>query len=232
MSPLSRPPHLPLPLPTIISFTYAQLFLRPAYLIVNVTGPPIYKGKNANHFDPRSALWEGEGARAFWQVCVSTFGVLLALSGVGYAMSTFGVMTVLAFYVMPYLVVNMNLVLITFLQHTDVAVPHYREKDFSWVRGALCTVDRSYGWLLDHVFHHISDTHVVHHLFHTMPFYHAREATMAVREKLGAYYLADHTPIPTALYKSMSQCVYIDDSGGTVFFKNCSQFNAELKKNA
>jgi omega-6 fatty acid desaturase (delta-12 desaturase) len=43
-------------------------------------------------------------------------------------------------------------------------------------------VDRSFGPLLDHTFHHIVDTHVCHHLFSTMPFYHAQEATQAIRK--------------------------------------------------
>lgn len=33
-----------------------------------------------------------------------------------------------------------------------------------WLRGALSTVDRSYG-ILDYFHHHIADTHVAHHLF-------------------------------------------------------------------
>ena len=44
----------------------------------------------------------------------------------------------------------------------------------NWLRGALCTVDRSFGWLLNRTLHHITDTHVCHHLFSKMPFYHAQ----------------------------------------------------------
>lgn len=29
----------------------------------------------------------------------------------------------------------------------------------------MSTIDRSYGWVLDTVFHNITDTHVAHHLF-------------------------------------------------------------------
>lgn len=47
------------------------------------------------------------------------------------------------------------------------------QDEFDWLRGALSTVDRSFGVVLNHVFHRITDTHVAHHLFHTMPFYHA-----------------------------------------------------------
>ena len=42
------------------------------------------------------------------------------------------------------------------------ALPHYEASEWDWLRGALATVDRSYG-LLDHVFHHIADTHVRRH---------------------------------------------------------------------
>lgn len=76
-------------------------------------------------------------------------------------------------YVVPYLWVNAWLVCITLLQHTHLALPHYTDAEWDWLRGALSTVDRSYG-PLDTVFHHIADTHVAHHLFSTMPHYHAQ----------------------------------------------------------
>lgn len=63
--------------------------------------------------------------------------------------------------------------MITLLQHTHPSLPHYNDKEWEWLRGALSTVDRSYG-LLDIVFHHIADTHVCHHLFSAMPHYHAQ----------------------------------------------------------
>ena len=80
-------------------------------------------------------------------------------------------------YVIPYLVVNNWLVMITLLQHTHPKLPHYNDKEWDWLRGALATVDRSFGFL-DFFFHHIADTHVAHHLFSTMPHYHAEEVTM------------------------------------------------------
>ena len=76
-------------------------------------------------------------------------------------------------YIAPYLIVNMWLVMITLLQHTHPSLPHYSDQEWEWLRGALSTVDRSYG-LLDIVFHHIADTHVCHHLFSAMPHYHAQ----------------------------------------------------------
>ena len=59
-------------------------------------------------------------------------------------------------------------------QHTHPALPHYVDGEWEWLRGALATVDRSYGRVLDAVFHHITDTHVAHHLFPQMPHYHAQ----------------------------------------------------------
>lgn len=50
-------------------------------------------------------------------------------------------------YVGPLMVVNFYLVLITLLQHTHPALPHYDEAEWDWLRGALSTVDRDYGFL-------------------------------------------------------------------------------------
>jgi len=55
----------------------------------------------------------------------------------------------------------MFLVTITFLQHSDPKIVHFDEAEWTWLRGALCTVDRTMGWFLDHKLHHIVDTHVV-----------------------------------------------------------------------
>ena len=55
----------------------------------------------------------------------------------------------------------------------------------SYWQGALCTLDRDYG-VLNKVFHNITDTHVAHHLFSTMPHYHAMEATKAIKPLLGS----------------------------------------------
>ena len=201
--------------------------------MANVTGPPANKGKNASHFSTGSVLWDDEPDNEvvrYNQVVVSILGFFLSVAASAAACYTFGPTAYALYYFLPYLVVNANLVLITYLQHTDPQVPHFRAGKFNFLQGALSTVDRSYGWLLDHVFHHISDTHVVHHLFHTMPFYHAQEATLAVREMLGDYYLSDHTPIPLALWNTFRQCKYVEDSGDVVYYKSPQEFNKGLTK--
>lgn len=124
------------------------------------------------------------------------------------------------YYFVPYLVTNYHLVLITYLQHTDVFVPHFRGKEWNWLRGALCTVDRSFGVVLDHCFHHIADTHVCHHLFSKIPFYHAEEATQAIKKVIGPYYLRDETLIAKALWRSYYCCQYVEDKDTVIFYKN------------
>ncbi len=132
----------------------------------------------------------------------------------------FGINSYICFYFIPYLIVNYHLVLITYLQHTDVFMPHFVDNEWDWLRGALCTVDRSFGPTLDYFFHHISDTHVAHHLFSYMPFYHAQEATEAIKKVLGVYYLKDETPIWTALWRSFRNCKYIEDTDPIAFYKS------------
>ncbi|CAM9148732.1 unnamed protein product [Chrysoparadoxa australica] len=188
----------------------------PGYLVFNCTGPRKYHGKSISHFNPWAAMFE---ERDRMDIVVSDLGFFAALAGLCYAISTLGFATVGAFYLAPFLITNGYLVLITYLQHTDVFMPHFRGDEWNWFRGALCTVDRSFGAIIDHTIHHIADTHVCHHLFHKMPFYHAQEATEAIKGVLGDYYLADSTSIPKALWRSYTCCKFIEDDGGIVFYK-------------
>ena len=69
------------------------------------------------------------------------------------AAATFGPLAVVAAYVGPYVVVNAWLVGYTWLQHTDVDVPHYADDEWSWLLGAFQTIDRPYGRLVDALHH-------------------------------------------------------------------------------
>ena len=46
-----------------------------------------------------------------------------------------GFASVAAFYLIPYMIANYHLVLITYLQHTDVFMPHFRGTEWTWLRG-------------------------------------------------------------------------------------------------
>ena len=190
---------------------------RPGYLMMNAAGPAKYQGAaHKSHFHPAAALFADR--QRLW-VAASDVGFVVAVVALAAACVRFGAVAVLAYYGVPYLIVNAHLVLITLLQHTDTYIPHYREPAFDWLRGALSTLDRSFGPVLDRVFHHINDTHVVHHLFSHMPWYNAEAATAALRGKLGRYYLRDETPIATALWRAWRECRFVDDDGDVVFYR-------------
>ena len=189
----------------------------PGYLVFNATGPAKYRGKNASHFSPNSELFDDKDRPLVWQSVAVYFGVVAILAQL---IATYGFGNVAFYYFIPLMITNYHLVLITYLQHTDVYLPHFRGKEWNWLRGALCTVDRSFGPVLDHTFHHITDTHVCHHLFSKMPFYHAQEATEHIRRVLGPYYMKDDTPIARALWRSYSSCQFVEDGEDVVFYKN------------
>lgn len=178
---------------------WVMLFLGwPGYLLANLSGRP-YNAKWVNHFMPSSPIFS-EKERVF--IVLSDLGVVLMLGVVLAFVKSYGFAWVACVYGAPYLIVNLFLVLITFLQHTDASLPHYSGEEWDWLRGALASIDRDYG-ILNYVFHHINDTHVVHHLFSYMPHYHAEEATRAVRKLLGSYYMSDFaTPIATSLWRT------------------------------
>ena len=56
-----------------------------------------------------------------------------------------------------------DLVMFTFLHHSDPTIPHYRKPAWSFLRGAAATVDRPLlGWMGRFFFHNISHDHVAH----------------------------------------------------------------------
>ncbi|KAG0480240.1 hypothetical protein HPP92_010836 [Vanilla planifolia] len=180
----------------------------PLYLAFNVSGRPY--PRFASHYDPYSPIYN-DRERA--QIFLSDTGVISVLYFLYRLSSTFSFSWVVRVYGVPLLIVNGWLVLITYLQHTHPALPHYDSSEWDWLRGALATVDRDYG-LLNRVFHNITDTHVAHHLFSTMPHYHAMEATKAIRPVLGEYYRMDDTPVVKAMWREASECIYVEEEDG------------------
>ena len=180
----------------------------PAYLLFGATGGPAYGV--SNHFIPKwpfnKALWPGRWAK---KVIHSDFGIVAMLGMLGLWAAKFGLMSVMALYVGPLMFTNMWLVGYTWLQHTDVDVPHFTANEFSYMRGAMTTIDRPYGKLLDHLHHKIGSTHVAHHIDCTIPHYHAREATDAIAKNWPDLYLFDPTPIHKALWRISANCVAV-----------------------
>jgi len=185
----------------------------PAYLLANISGQKHETW--TSHFRPDAPIFEPKQWSA---VVISIIGVLGMGSVLAVAGYIWGSLAVLKYYVVPYMFVNMWLVMITYLQHTDARVPHFPNEEWNFLLGALATVDRDYG-TLNHFFHHIGDTHVTHHLFSQMPHYHAQEATEHVKRVIGKHYLRDDTNVWKSLWKSYRECRFVENSGKILWYK-------------
>jgi len=186
----------------------------PAYLSFNVVAQK-YKTR-ANHFEPSSPLFNDK--QRFY-ILVSDLALIVVGLLFAFVVHKIGFLSFVFYYGVPYLWVNFWLVTITYLQHTHYDVPHYRGSEWTFLRGALATVDRNYG-ILNQWFHHIGDTHVCHHIFSKMPHYHAEEASEYLKPLLGKYYKFDDTPIFEALWQTRRFCKFVDDQGEILHFKN------------
>ena len=169
------------------------------------------------------------------KIIISTVTTVATLGALVYAKFEYGVLPVVCWYWGPYTFVNFWLVLYTWLQHTDPSIPHYGEGEWTWVRGALSTIDRPYG-IFDFFHHRIGSTHVVHHLFHEMPFYNAWEATVAVKAFLEpkGLYNYDPTPFWKAMWRIAKTCHYVDGTDGIQYFKSLEDvpLSKDTKKKA
>ncbi|KAG9286487.1 hypothetical protein G9A89_014653 [Geosiphon pyriformis] len=205
------------PIFTLLYLIGQQLIGWPLYLTLNKSGSQRYQGKNwVNHYNPYAPIFTPD---QFREIIISDIGIAMMLGVLAYFSYTFSFLHVVKYYLIPYLVVNHWLVMITFLQHTDARLPHYRDGQWDFVRGAASTVDRHYGFL-DNIFHKISSTHVAHHYFSEMPHYHAEEATKHLAKLMGPYYIRDDEPIFKALWKSYNECRFIEEDGEIVFYKH------------
>ncbi|KAG5642154.1 hypothetical protein DXG03_003558 [Asterophora parasitica] len=198
----------------------------PAYIIVNASGQRRYP-KGTNHFKPSSVMFK---PHQWADIIISDLGILLWAAAIGYSIYEFGFATVFRLYLVPYLWVNHWLVLITFLQHTDPLLPHYRAPEFTFPRGALATMDRNLlgdcgsimAWLGAHATNGISETHVLHHVSSKIPHYHAWEASAALKKKLAKRGLTLEGGAGgwAEVYRVYKECKFVEDEGDVVFFKN------------
>ncbi|CAK9140972.1 unnamed protein product [Ilex paraguariensis] len=193
----------------VISLTVTLTLGWPLYLAFNVSGRPY--DRFACHYDPYGPIYND---RERLQIYISDTGVIAAAYLLYRVAVAKGLVWLVCVYGVPLLIVNGFLVLITYLQHTHPSLPHYDSSEWDWLRGALATVDRDYG-VLNKVFHNITDTHVTHHLFSTMPHYHAMEATKAIKPILGEYYQFDGLPFYKAMWREARECIYVEPDEGT-----------------
>lgn len=87
------------------------------------------------------------------------------------------------------------------------------------------------GFIGRHLLHGIIETHVLHHYVSTIPFYHADEATEAIKPIMGKHYRSDTKDGPwgfmRALYTSSRMCQWVEPSAdaegsgkGVLFYRN------------
>lgn len=201
----------------------------PAYLWIGATGGP--KRGMTNHYwpdpittpdMPKKELFPGNWKEKVWR---SDIGIAAMFGALGAWAFCNGIPQVMALYGGPLIVVNAWLVIYTWLQHTDVDVPHFEMDDHNFVKGAFHTIDRPYDkldpWgLIDFLHHKIGTTHVAHHYDSTIPHYKAEEATNAIKENYPELYLYDPTPIPQALWRICKGCTAVEKRGDKFIWKN------------
>jgi omega-3 fatty acid desaturase (delta-15 desaturase) len=108
--------------------------------------------------------------------------------------------------------------LVTFLHHTDNSLPWYRGKDWYFLKGAISTIDHDYGFIND--IHHNIGTHVVHHIFLSIPHYNLKEATEAVKPVMGEYYRKSNVSIWTAFWDAYKTCHFVANTGSKIYYQS------------
>ena len=203
----------------------------PLYLLFGVAG-------GSDSGSPTSHFWLGKpfrhGRRHLFPASfrplmrLSNLGVLTMLMILGLAAMASSPVRVLCVYGLPYLVINAWLVSYTWLQHTDLDIPHFSKEEWTWVKGALQTVDRPYGPLLNVLHHGIGATHVCHHINPRIPHYNAWRDTELLRKRFPQLMRYDPTPIPQALWRIASRCAVVqrDDATGEYVYARAAQLSA------
>lgn len=185
------------------------LLAYPAYLVGRSPG------KKGSHFLPSSPLFRPSEK---WDVLTSSILWLMMVGFLGFLTYQFGWLFLVKYYLVPYVVFVIWLDLVTYLHHTEPDVPWYRGDDWYFLKGALSTVDRSYG-LFDPI-HHDIGTHVAHHIFLNIPHYHLKTATEAIKPVLGDYYRKSDEPIWKSFIRSYKTCHFVSDRGSKVYYQS------------
>ena len=202
----------------VLRFSHALLVLFPIYIVTDS------EFTSGNHFNPKGRLFADD------ERVGATISTLCVVSWLGFLLYTVPFWTLVDAYFMPYLFFVAWLDLVTYLHHTDGALTYYRNEAWSFLKGALSTMDRSYGSLIDHLHHNIG-THMIHHMFFTkIPHYHLLDATEALKPMLGEHYKLDTTPIVTAYVKSKEACHFVKDEGNVLRYHAQEELTQQPKK--
>ena len=194
------------------------LFGWPLYLFTNKSGgktkydleTPIDTKSNKSHFGINSQVFPSYMNK---YLLIDTAGII----GVIYFLIN---NNLTGYYIGPYLIVNSWLVLYTKLHHTSEDNPHYGPDDFTFLRGALSTIDRNYPEIINNIHHDIGFTHVLHHINSRIPHYYSRDALSEIMPIIKEYYRKDEGNIIKSLFNVSKRCHYVDDTNGVQYYKS------------
>jgi omega-3 fatty acid desaturase (delta-15 desaturase) len=206
--PIAETVYRAMPWPQKLVRFYGLLFAYPFYLFFRSSG------RNGSHFLPGSELFRPSERRG---VVVSTACWGLMVAALAWLGLSQGPLVLVAYYVMPYLVFVAWLDFVTFMHHTEPDIPWYRSEDWYFLKGALSTIDRDYGFI--NAIHHNIGTHVAHHIFLSIPHYHLKAATAAIKPILGDYYRCSEEPVWRSFGRSFWACHYVPDQGRKVYYQ-------------
>ena len=208
-------------------FTRKVLFRSGLFLLI---GWPMYKlgfrnlttydPVHGSHFLPTSDLYASHVKWSWaWSVgavlaCLALYIALGVMFGLGFA---------LTYIILPYMVYAGWLTFVTYMQHVSPEVPVYDSEDWTSLKGALASVDRNYGpfnWLT----HRIGDQHMIHHVFPTIPHYHLKEATQAVKPIVGDWHLTSDRFVLSDFVRTLIGCHYVEHGEGKEVWKSAYPF--------
>lgn len=212
-----------MPIVNLLILVGHQLVAWPIYLAINNFALPrmrAYPWWKRSHF-----YFGGDGPNFkpsnHDDVILSTLGVGVTALCLWAAVDQFGAQKVFLFYGAPWLWTNHWILTITFLQHTDTSLPYYPSKTWSFLRGCASTIDRDFGFIGRNLFHGAIDYHVLHHHASRIPFYHAKEASDAIKSVMGSHYQSDvKTPFMWAFWRNYNACRFVEekDMGSGIYF--------------
>ncbi|KAK6873168.1 Oleate hydroxylase FAH12 [Candida tropicalis] len=220
------------PIYSLLVLIFQQLGGLQLYLANNATGQ-VYPGVSwyaRSHYSPISPVFD---KNQYWFIVLSDIGIISTLTVVYQWYKNFGLFNMMINWFVPWLWVNHWLVFVTFLQHTDPTMPHYAANEWTFARGAAATIDRNFGFVGQHIFHDIIETHVLHHYVSRIPFYNAREATEAIKKVMGGHYRYEGENMWFSLWKCVRMCQFVDDdkedAKGVLMFRNVNGLGVKPK---
>lgn len=152
--------------------------------------------RKVNHFNPFEPLF----VRQVSAVVISLLAHFFVLGLSIYLSCQLGFKTMALYYYAPLMVFGSMLVIVTFLHHNDEETPWYADSEWTYVKGNLSSVDRSYGAIIDNLSHNIG-THQIHHLFPIIPHYKLKQATRAFQQAFPELVRKNDEPILKVFYK-------------------------------